>query len=231
MTMLKKRMLLAVAGLAVAACVGGILILGAQVVRPQPGMVERAMPDFSLPGLDGNTVTLSQLKGKNVLLVFPRGRYDDNEWCQLCHYQYAELAELEQAEHFGAKHNAVVLFVLPYAKDVVQQWVTMFPKQMADIDTWRERSPGVPLPKKVTFRPGPGNLPIPILYDADQAVSKRLGLFSRTWDGTTTDQNVPTVFIIDKTGVVRFKYTSQVTFDRPSARYLVRMLAQVNAGN
>jgi len=226
---MKTKMRIAVAGGALVGCLCGGLIVLAQGPRVQPGLIERAMPDFELPGLDGQTVALSQLKGKNVLLVFPRGRYSDQSWCQLCHYQYAELAEMEKTQQFRAKYNVEVLFVLPYAKDVVEKWVTMFPQQMADVDKWREGSPamGRNLPKKVAFRPGPGNLPLPILYDADQAVSKRLGLFSRTWDGTTTDQNVPTVFLIDKAGVVRFKYTSQNTLDRPSAGYLVNLLGKM----
>jgi peroxiredoxin len=224
-----NRIHIAVAGLALAGCLAAAPAMFAQVLRVRPGLIERAMPDFSLPGLDGKTVTLSQLKGKNVLLIFPRGRYNDYEWCQLCHYQYAELAELDAAQPFRTKHNVEVLFVLPYAKDVVETWVTMFPQAMAEVDKWREESPAQRerLPKKVAFRPGPGATPFPILYDADQAVSRRLGLFSRTWDGTTTDQNVPTVFLIDKAGVIRFKYTCQSTYDRPSAGYLVKVLARM----
>jgi hypothetical protein len=38
---------------------------------------------------------------------------------------------------------------------------------------------------------------------------------------------VPTVFLIDKAGVIRFKYTSQSTYDRPSAGYLVKVLARM----
>jgi peroxiredoxin len=224
---MNKKIRIGVAGLALAVCLSAALVSFAQGPQARPGLIERAMPDFSLPALDGKTVTLSQLKGKNVLLVFPRGRYSDTEWCQLCHYQYAELAERDKAQQFRKQYNVEVLFVLPYAKDVVEKWVTMFPQQMADVDKWRESSPAMPLPKKVALRPGPGNTPFPILYDADQSVSKRLGLFSRTWDGTTTDQNVPTVFIIDKAGVVRFKYTSQITFDRPSADYLIQVLARM----
>ena len=58
-------------------CVAALGIFGvaasahAQAVRVQPGLIERAMPDFSLAGLDGRTVTLSQFKGRTVILVFP----------------------------------------------------------------------------------------------------------------------------------------------------------------
>ena len=66
------------------------------------------------------------LRGKNVLLIFPRGRVGDH-WCQICHYQYAELAELEEAQHFRKKNNLEVLFALPYDSAPVQHWIAMFP--------------------------------------------------------------------------------------------------------
>ena len=53
------------------------------------------MPDFKLMSFQGEEISISQLKGKNILLIFPRGRYE-NQWCRFCHYQYAELVELEK---------------------------------------------------------------------------------------------------------------------------------------
>jgi len=156
-----NRIRIAMVGLVLTCGLAAVPATFAQVLRVRPGLIERAMPDFSLPSLDGRTVTLSQLKGRNVLLVFPRGRYDDWEWCQLCHYQYAELAELDAAQQFRTRYNVEVLFVLPYAKDVVEKWVTMFTEAMAAVDKWREESPATAdrLPKKVAFRPGPAPRP------------------------------------------------------------------------
>jgi len=192
------------------------------------------MPDFSLPGIDGRTVTLSELKGRDVLLIFLRGKVANPDgtqahWCQLCHYQYAELAELEKVQQVRKKCNVEILFVLPYDRETVAKWATMFPEQMALVDNWREEVPALRgrLPKRVVFQSGPAATMFPILYDGDQAVSKRLGLFSLEWDRAKVDQNVPTVFLVDKAGVIRFKYTSQNTFDRPSAEYLVQVLARM----
>jgi hypothetical protein len=112
----------------------------------QPGQIERSMPDFSLPALNGPTVTLSRLRGHTVILVFPRGKVADEDgsdprWCQLCHYQYAELAALERKTSFRAAQNIEVLFVLPYSGEDVAEWVAILPTQVATIDRWREQVP------------------------------------------------------------------------------------------
>jgi peroxiredoxin len=49
------------------------------------------MPDFTLPAYQGGTVTLSALRGKNVMIIFPRGYAAENYWCTICNYKYAEL--------------------------------------------------------------------------------------------------------------------------------------------
>jgi peroxiredoxin len=225
-------------GVAVATvCVAGLGSLGeapvalAQPTRVQPGQIERSMPDFSLPALKGPTVTLSRLRGHTVILVFPRGKVADEDgsdprWCQLCHYQYAELAALERKTSFRAAQNIEVLFVLPYSGEDVAEWVAILPTQVATIDRWREQVPAWRdrLPGKIVFTGDPGALPFPILYDADRAVSKRLGLLTLAWDRAAVEQNVPTVFVVDSNGVIRFKYTSQNTFDRPSASYLIEVV-------
>jgi len=42
------------------------------------------MLDFTLPAYQGGTVTLSALKGKNVMIIFPRGYAAENYWCTIC---------------------------------------------------------------------------------------------------------------------------------------------------
>jgi len=37
--------------------------------------------------------------------------------------------------------------------------------------------------------------------------------------------NQPAVYIIDKNGILQFKYISQVTFDRPGFDYLAKILS------
>ena len=60
--------------------------------------------------------------------------------------------------------------------------------------------------------------------DADRELSQRLLLFTTSWDGSDVEQNIPTIFILDGDGVVRFKYHSQTTFDRPGYDYLFRVI-------
>ena len=198
---------------------------------PPSTTVGQAMPGFSLPGLDGRNVALSALKGKNVLLVFPRGKVASSDgsnvhWCQLCHYQYAELAELDNTAQIRKKYNLEIVFVLPYDRESVAAWSGLFDEQMALVDKWRA-NPRMRdrLPKQVSWKPGPGPLPFPVLADADRAVSKRLGLFAEEWDQAKVEQNMPTVFLLDKAGVVRYLYASRTTFDRPKPEDLLQALA------
>ena len=52
-------------------------------------------------------------------------------------------------------------------------------------------------------------------------------IFREEWGGTKVDQNVPTIFILDKERRVSFKYFSQMTNDRPSGEYLVKYLERM----
>jgi len=207
----------------------------------QPMVFGFPMPDFTLPAIQGGAFGPSALKGKNVLLVFPRGKVDDT-WCWLCHYQYAELADLEARLGLRKAFNLEVLFVLPYGEAEVRHWAEIFPGQMAEILKWlnppgaesfpaprKERLDRIRrrFPKVAEYAKGPVATPFPILYDQDQAVSKRLGLFTKNWDASAVDQNIPTTVLLDAAGDIVFKYTSQITFDRPSGEYLVRMMAEL----
>ena len=218
---------------------GLIVLITTVEAQIRPVSVLQPMPDFTLPVHQGGEWTLSQLKGKNILLIFPRGLAGKGHWCHICHYQYAELAELEISQNFREKHNLEILFVLPYSEEMVQEWVDKFPDQMTDIENWK--NPAEPekldeggrrrqemmkryFPKSYTFERGKVPLPFPILIDADAAVSKGLGIFTTEWGGSKIEQNVPTIFLIDEDGLVQFKYTSQNTFDRPGPDYLQKIL-------
>lgn len=204
----------------------------------RPALLSLPMPDFTLPAVQGGDYGISKLKGKNVLLVFPRGKVADH-WCQICHYQYLELAELEHTLGLRKKYNLEVLFVLPYDQATVEHWVAIFPDQLAVIEGWK--NPPEPeklndrqkawmqtarrfFPKSFDLKKDAVPTPFPVLVDADRTVSKGLGLFTMNWDGSQVDQNIPTVFLLDGAGNVVFKYMSQTTFDRPSAAYLLKFL-------
>ena len=222
---------------------GLIMIEIPVLAQIQPVSVLQTMPDFTLPVYQGVEINLSQLKGKNVLLIFPRGLAGKNHWCHVCNYQYAELAELEISQNIREKKNLEILFVLPYSKEMVQEWVDKFADQMADIENWK--NPAEPekldergqrrmemikkyFPKSDSFEKGKVPLPFPILIDAEAIVSKGLGVFTTEWGGSEIEQNVPTMYIIDKKGVLQFKYISQNTFDRPGPDYLLNFISFLN---
>jgi peroxiredoxin len=62
----------------------------AQAPPITPVTVGSPMPDFTLPAFQGGSVALSGLKGKTVILVFPRGYADQGAWCHVCNYQHSE---------------------------------------------------------------------------------------------------------------------------------------------
>jgi peroxiredoxin len=213
--------------------------LFAQTSEIRPVSVGQPMPDFTLPVYQGAELALSQLKGKNVMILFPRGLAGEDHWCHICNYQYAELLELEEKKNIREKVNLEILYVLPYDKDMVAQWIDKFPEQLGDIEGWK--NPADPdnldeaakrrlgfakiyFPKSYVFEKGKVPTPFPILVDGDRTVSKGLGIFTEEWGRSKIDQNIPTVFLIDKEGIVRFKYFSQNTFDRPGFDYLLKIL-------
>jgi peroxiredoxin len=202
----------------------------------KPVTVLQPMPDFTLSALQGGEVTLSKLRGRNVLLIFPRGLVGENSWCHIDNYQYSDPAEAEKLRSFRKALNLEVIFVLPYGRPLVQEWADKFIDQFKDIEGYRNPPNPASLdaaakgrmdtytrlfPKKFVFEGGKVPFPFPILIDADRALSKGLGLFTAEWGGRKAEQNIPTVFIIDSRGAVRFKYVSQSTIDRPSTEYLL----------
>lgn len=223
-----------------------VLIAGAALLPAQPAPIKPAnlgdkFPDFTLPAIQGGEIALSALKGKNVMIVFPRGRVDDH-WCQICHYQYAELAELEKALQFRKKHNLEVLFVLPYDQATVQHWVDIFPEQIAVIEKWKNpsaeelKNPRAKawmeqvrqlLPKSILVSKENIPVPFPILVDGERKLSQGLQLFTLFWDYSYVEQNVATVFILDGDGKVRLKYYSQGTTDRPGAEFLLKFVERM----
>jgi peroxiredoxin len=209
-----------------------------------PVTVGSPMPDFTLPAFQGGTVTLSSLKGKTVILIFPRGYAAPGAWCHVCNYQHSELVEYDARTEFRKKANVEILFVMPYGKDAIADWIDKYPQQLADLEAWKNPDPSKLdeagrrrmersrkyYPKAFKARKGEVPVPFPILVDGDRAVSKGLGIFTTDWSGSKVDQNVPTVFVIDPAGIVQFKYFSQNTLDRPGIEHLAKVVEWVKAG-
>jgi peroxiredoxin len=209
----------------------------------RPALLEQPMPDFTLPAYQGGEVTLSKLRGKNVLIIFSRGYAAPNYWCTICNYRYVELAELEKAREIRKKYNVEVLFVFPYDQATVRTWLESLPGQLDKIretknpadpskldeagkrrmERWRQI-----FPNDYSLNKGEILDPFPVLIDSDRALSKRLGLFQTEWGGSKVEQNIPSVFIVDKNGILLFKYMGQNTVDRPSYEYLFKVLDVIN---
>ncbi len=216
---------------------------GAQAPTPRPVTVGSPMPDFTVPVFQGGEVTLSKLRGKNVMILFPRGLSRPGSWCHICPYQHSELVEYEAQTGFRARANLEILWVMPYSREMVAQWVDDYPQLLQDNENGKNPPNAAALdsagkarmerarmiyPK--TFRAVKGQVPtpFPILVDADRALSQGLGLFTTNWSGSSAEQNVPTVLIIDANGMLQFKYMSQNTVDRPPLEYLVRVVEVLN---
>jgi len=229
----------------------GFLAFAFLIPIPLPGLSQAApvtlgepMPDFTLPVFQGGEIKLSDLKGKNVMIIFPRGYAAPGAWCTICDYKYAELAELERTSQLRQKYNLEFLFVLPYDRDTVKAWRDALPGQLEKIRLTKNPPDPTKLdekaratmeryrkifPKDLTVSKEETSLLIPILIDGDRTVSKGLDLFRTEW-GSKVDQNVPTTFILDRNGIVRFKYFSQNTVDRPSYEYLLEILGCIVGG-
>jgi len=206
--------------------------------------LEEAMPDFTLPVYQGGEIKLSDLRGKNVMIIFPRGYAAPGAWCTICDYKYVELAEIEKTVQLRKKYDLEILFVLPYDRDTIKAWLDALPGQIEKIRL--TKNPPEPekldekakatmeryrklFPKNLTVTKEEISVPFPILIDRDRQVSKGLDLFRTEW-GSKVDQNVPTTFILDKKGIVRYKYFSQNTADRPSYEYLMGILDWITTG-
>jgi peroxiredoxin len=217
-------------------------VILAQEPEIKPVTVGNAMPDFTLPTYQGQDLSLSSLKGKNVLLIFPRGFAAEARWCTIDNYYYAELLDLEKSQEVRKKFTTEILYVFPYTREVVKEWVESNPAQLEKIQTWKNPSEPDKLdekgkarmemarknfPKDLKLKAGEVPTPFPILIDADRKVSRGLGIFASEWGGSKVDQCISSVFIVDKSGILQFKYIGQNTMDRPSYDYLLKTLERI----
>jgi peroxiredoxin len=213
--------------------------------RPTPAIVGQPMADFTLPVYQGGTLTLSSLRGKNVLILFPRGYAAENYWCTICNYRYVELAELEKAQKIREKYNLEILVVFPYTRDIVKAWLEALPGQLETVRATKNPADPAALdergrarmerfrqlfPADYALAKGEILAPFPILVDGERTLSKKLDLFRTEWTGSKVDQNIPSVYIVDAAGVLQFKYLGQNTVDRPGYDYLLKVLEVINSG-
>jgi peroxiredoxin len=208
----------------------------------RPAILEQAFPAFSLPTYDGGQFELSSLKGKNVIIIVPRVYAAEGRWCTICNYQYADAVETEKIAGLRHKFNAEILFLFPFDRNVVAEFLAITPAQLEKIKGWKYPADPDKLdaqgkermermrkffPKDLSLKEGEVPHPFPLLLDADRSVTRPLGVFATEWSGSQTAQGIPTVFILDKDGRLRFKYISQITSDRPSWAYLMKILEMI----
>ncbi len=204
-----------------------------------PVTVGQSMPDFSLASLKGKQVSLEELKGKNILMIFPRVMAGKNRYCSVDNYRYAELIEKEKLNHIREKYNMEILYIFPFDKQKVNIWLEKNPEQLDNIKKWKTP----PKDKKLTegkkkslerlkrifpkdFHMEKGRVPalFPILIDEKADLCKKLKIFSTDWAGSKVDQCMPSVFIVDTNGILQFKYIGQDPFDRPDFNYLIKII-------
>ena len=195
------------------------------------------MPGFSLPVHGGGKYTLNEHKGKNILLMFPRG-WVGNSWCAFCPYQYLDLAELEKKEQIMKKYNLEIVFVMPYNDERITEWLVKFPETMKTLEGIKNPPAGTSgmqkefadwtkahFPHSFDLSGGVPNT-FPVLCDEQRTLSKQLKLFTAFWDGASSEQNVAAIYLIDKNGILRWKYISQMTEDRPSTEHLMQVIRE-----
>ncbi|MBM3296006.1 MAG: redoxin domain-containing protein [Candidatus Aminicenantes bacterium] len=206
----------------------------------RPALLGLPFPPLVLPSTQGDTIDLKNLKGKKVVLIVPRVYAGEGRWCTICNYQYAEAAAAASA--FRTEHNAEILFLFPFDRDVVSEFLSLTPSQLEKIRGWK--NPAEPekldeqgrqrlermrslFPKDLSMKEGEVPTPFPLLLDPERRISKTLGVFASEWGGSKGDQGVPAVFILDGEGILRFKYISQSTADRPDLAYLGWILKNI----
>lgn len=102
----KRTALWVVTALALAGLVTAMLMSS----RPDSSTAVRAAPDFTLTGTDGASVTLSDLRGDNVLLFFSEGA-----GCQSC------LVQMDELEKNRAALDRLDITVLPIVMNTRDQ--------------------------------------------------------------------------------------------------------------
>ena len=196
------------------------------------------LKDFSLPVYNGGEFQLSAEKGKNILLVFPRGYYDKDVWCDICAYEYLDLVDEFYKNRLTEKYNLDLVIILPYDKNTIEKWLIDLPEVYASLEagkhladtltnekamTW-VRFANNHYPKTFTIKKGETPQPFKILMDEKHELSERLEIFRTEWWGTNVEQNLPTFILLDTDGKVVFKYISQHTIDRPTSGYLITIM-------
>ena len=201
-------------------------------------IIGEPLKDFVLTIYQGGEFKLSEETGKNLLMVFPRGYYDKDVWCDICAYEYLDLVDEFYNKKLEKNYNLEIIIILPYDTSTIRQWLYDMPevyesleagKHLADTLTNQRSMTWVHFankhyPKTFKIKKGETPQPFKILSDEKNELSERLEIFRTEWWGTTVNQNMPTFILLNANGTVVFKYISQHTIDRPTTGYLMTIM-------
>ena len=102
----------------VAACLAlGLLLAGCAESSNEAGAGKELAPDFKLDSLAGRPVTLSEFKGKTVIIDFWA------TWCPPCVFQVPELNKLHAAHQQAGDVVVIGVAVDVEGESVVRPWV------------------------------------------------------------------------------------------------------------
>ncbi|WP_263730553.1 peroxiredoxin family protein [Cellulomonas sp. SG140] len=90
--------------------VAGLVTAGLLSARPTQSVATRVAPDFTLKASDGTSVTLSELRGKPVVLYFSEGA-----GCDAC---LVQMQKIEQDSGFADKGITVLPIVMNTADEI-----------------------------------------------------------------------------------------------------------------
>ena len=156
-------------------------------------------PDFTLPNIKGEKVSLSLQKGKWIILVFYRGN-----WCSLCNTQIINFArDYQKFQEINAEIIAISTDIPEKAAKTQRKSHSLFPilldekgkvVQLYDVLVQKREWKDIP-----AFMHG-----------------KKAGTYA-----------MPAVFIIDPQRVIRYSYVGRSFTDRPNNENLLKTLKEL----
>lgn len=156
-------------------------------------------PDFELKSTEGETVALSSQKGNWILLVFYRGN-----WCPACNVQVGKFAkDYAKFRELSCDIFAISTDTPKGAKRTKKKNQTPF-HVLIDEDNKVIQSYEVAT-KKREFKD------IPALF-----AGKKAGTYA-----------MPSVFIIDTEGIIRYSYVGKSFTDKPPVEHIIQKLKEL----